>query len=368
MEDENEDAMDMGDTLSEAYDSATEEPTEQARDESGKFTTDTPEAPETAESDEITDDESEVVDLDNEEDDTTEDHETDETEDATSEPVNPPDSWTTEARERFANLDPETQAYIVQREQEQADGVAKLKETFESKAAVADEFSEIVRPYEAQMRAEGATPTQAVQSLLNTAQILRTGSAAQKEAIIRQTAQQFGVELSATEPDSLDEFVDPDVVALKQQVADLTNFITQQQQTNHAEAERGILSEIQEFAEAKDAKGEALRPHYNAVEGDMIPLIASIRSASPRKSNAEVLVEAYDRAIYANPDTRKLVLEGEAKAAEAKRREDAKKAATEAKKTRNVKGSGIRPGGSPKPSAKPSDWEDDLSEAFDKAS
>lgn len=364
MDDEDFVISDMDDTLGEAFDAA-EGPD---RDEAGRFTSGNEEAPETAASEEDTDDESDAPDLDNEDEGDPEGQEADETDDATSEAVEPPDSWTSEARERFANLDPETQAYIVQREQEQAAGVAKLKETFESKAAIADEFTEIVRPYEAQMRAEGATPAQAVQTLLNTAQILRTGSPQQKEAIIRQTAQQFGVNLSAPEPGELDEFADPNVAALQQQVADLTNFITQQMQTTQAETERGIISEVEAFSSAKNDKGEPLRPHYSAVEADMIPLIAAIRGQHPGKSNAEVLSEAYDRAVYANPETRKLVLESEAKAAEAKRLEDAKKAATEAKRTKNLKGTGNRPGGSPKPSAKPADWEDDLSEAYDKAS
>ena len=217
------------------------------------------------------------------------------------------------------------------------------------------------------MRAEGATPQQAVQSLLNTAQILRTGTPQQKEAIIRQTAQRFGVSLGS-EPGESDGPADPNVAALQKQVADLTNFINQNQQQALAQQEQGVLSEIEAFSQATDDKGQPLRPHYSAVEGDMIPLIAAIRSASPGKSNAEVLTEAYDRAVWANPETRKQVQEATAKDAEAKRLQEAKKAATEAKRSKNVKSTGSRPGGQPRPSAKPADWDDDLSEAFDRAS
>lgn len=367
MSEETEDftMADMDDDLGAAFDAATGP----ARDESGKFTsTAAPEAEAAAEDDLDTDDESTADDLDNEDEGNTDDLDADDDGGATSPTVDAPDSWTAEARERFANLDPETQAYIVQREQEQAAGVAKLKEQYESKAAIADEFAEIVRPYEAQMRAEGATPTQAVQNLLNVAQILRTGSPSQKEAIIRQTAQQFGVQLSNEPGESDGGPADPNVAALQKQVADLTHFITQQQQQTVSQQQQGVLTEIQAFSEAKNDKGEPLRPHYSAVENDMIPLIAAIRNASPGKSNAEVLTEAYDRAVWANPETRKLVQESAMKEAEAKRLQEAKKAATDAKRSKNVKGSGSRPGGQPKPSAKPSDWDDDLSEAFDRAS
>lgn len=361
---------DLGETLGEAFDAATDEGP--ARDESGKFTS--KEAPAEAaddvsfEDDMDLDDESTADDLDNEGEGDPDDLELDDDGDATSDTVEAPDSWTAEARERFANLDPDTQAYIVQREQEQAEGVSKLKEQFESKAALADEFTEIVRPYEAQMRAEGATPQQAVQTLLNTAQILRTGTPQQKEAIIRQTAQQFGVNLSSEPGESYDGPADSNVAALQKQVADLTNFIIQQQHQTVEQQQRGVLSEIEQFSEAKNDKGEPLRPHYSAVESDMIPLIASIRSSNPGKSNAEVLTEAYDRAVWANPETRKLVQQASTKEAEAKRLQEAKKAATEAKRSKNVRTKGSRPGGQPKPSAKPSDWEDDLSEAYDRAS
>ena len=371
MAEDTEDFMEgLGDTLGEAYDEATAEAPERPRDEHGKFvSTNADGADDGDEGEEEIAEESAADELDNEDegehaDDDNIDSESTETDEAT-----PPAGWDNELRRAaFASASPELRAEIAAREDEMEKGVTRLKEQYEGKASLADEFSEIVRPYEGQIRAEGATPLQAVQTLLNTAQILRTGSPQQKEAVIRQTAQQFGVNLAHEPGDPSLDGTDPNVAALQKQVADLTNFITQQQQQTVQQQQQGILSEIEAFSAAKDEKGEPLRPHYSAVEGDMIPLIASIRSASPGKSNAEVLTEAYDRAVWANPETRKLSLEAQVKAAEEKRLKDAAEAATKAKKSKNVKSTGTRPGGGVKASVKPSDWDDDLSEAFDRAS
>ncbi len=361
MDDEVDDLSGMEDTMAEAYDEATDESPDQPRDEGGRFSSQDDEpAPEDGDDSEIPAEEAEDPDADNS-DEVAEDTEGEEV------TLEPPGSWTSEAKTMFSEASPELQKYILQRDQEQQEGFVKATEQYEEKSSIADQFIETVRPYEAQMRAEGATPLQAVQTLLNTAHILRTGTQEQKAQIIRQTAQQFGVGLD-NEPGELNEFTDPNVTALQKQVADLTQIINNQQATTAAEAQRGVDSEVTSFADELDKDGNPLRPHFEAVAGELAPIITAIREANPGKSHKEVLDEAYDRAVWANPETRKAEQERIAKAEEAKRLADAKKAATDAKKGKNVSTKGTRPAGKPKSSANPKDWDDDLAEVYDKAS
>ena len=356
--------------LGAAFDSANDDGP--ARDDQGRFSSDNTddEAPE-GDSEEEIPGETDTEDQDGDNADAGEDEaegSEDAAGDATS--VDAPESWTAEAKERFAALDPETQAYIVQREQEQAEGVTKLKSQFEDKVSSADQFAEVVRPYEAEMRAEGATPLQAVQTLLNTAQILRHGTVEQKEAVIRQTAQQYGVNLNPINDEGTDdEFADPRVAALEREITALKSVQTNQDTQNQQAQANAAQAEIETFADAKDDKGDPLRPHFDAVVNDLIPALSAIKQANPAMSNADALQDAYDRAVWANPETRKLEQDRQAKTEEEARTEAARKAATDAKKGKGVKAKGAgQQSGKPKASANPKDWDAGLGDVFDRAS
>jgi len=344
-------------TMDEAFETASEDDT-QPRDDAGRFASASEDAPVEEAPDvdvEDTGDEPESSDDDNIVDDANDDPDPDE--DAASATVDAPDSWTAEARERFSKLDPETQAYIVQREQEQSEGVAKLKTQFEEKATAADQWAELVMPYEGQMRAEGATPHQAVQNLLNVAQVLRTGTAEQKAAILHQTAQQFGVPLN-TEPGS--EPADPNYAALQSEVGQLKSYIQQLEAGRQAEAQQTITGTIESFATARDEKGDARYPHFETVRTHMGALMDA--------GSAETMEDAYEQAVWANPDTRKMEQDRLNKEAEQKRMKEAEKSATNAQKGKNVKPKGTRKAASTKASANPKDWEKGLEEVYDQVS
>ena len=65
-------------------------------------------------------------------------------------------------------------------------------------------------------------------------------------------------------------------------------------------------------------------------------LIPIIRQSNPHASNMELLELAYDRAAWANPNTRQQRMDAQAKTQEQKRSEAAKKAADDAMRAKSI--------------------------------
>ena len=111
-------------------------------------------------------------------------------------------------------------------------------------------------------------------------------------------ANQYGVDVGAVgnDPALEDEYADPEVKALKQQVAQLTGFIQNQQTQQQSQVEASTQSLIDQFAQETDANGNLKHPHFEKVRGVMGTLISS--------NNAKDLNTAYEMAVYADPELR----------------------------------------------------------------
>jgi hypothetical protein len=98
-----------------------------------------------------------------------------------------------------------------------------------------------------------------------------------------------------------DEFADPQVKQLQQQVAQLTGFIQNQQTQQQSYEQASTQSFIDQFAAETDASGNPAHPHFETVRSVMGSLISS--------GNATDLKSAYEAAVYANPELRQAELE-----------------------------------------------------------
>lgn len=256
----------------------------------------------------------------------------------------PPQSWGESVKANWATLPEDVRASILKREADAhkeftaPDGALRLGR----------EIKNIIAPYEAQIRAEGATPAQAVESLLNTAYILRSGTPEQKKALILNTAKQYGVDLGSLQQE--EEYVDPTIAQLKAQVEELKrladpNYI-KSTLTREMESTK-IQSDIAAFA------SDPANVHFETVK----PLMASILNAG----QARDLKEAYDMACMANPTIRSTLEAAKAAEQEAKRKQEvmAKKRAAS-----SVTGSSAVPSNARATNPK-SSVEDDLRAAFD---
>jgi len=255
----------------------------------------------------------------------------------------PPQSWSAEAKAEWAGLSERARAEVLKRETDMHQALTR----HDGELNLGRQLKSAIAPYEAQIRAEGATPIQAVESLLNTAYILRSGTPEQKKALILNTAKQYGVDLGSLPEE---EYVDPTIAQLKAQVEEMRKLADpayiRSTLTKEMESTK-IQSDIAAFA------SDPAHVHFETVK----PLMASILGAGQAKD----LKEAYDMACMANPSIRSTLEAAKNAELEAKRKQDiqAKKRAAS-----SVTGSPATPSNSKATNPK-SSVEDDLRAAFD---
>lgn len=209
-----------------------------------------------------------------------------------------PTSWKGSAQAKWDKVDPEIRAEVHRREQDFHKGLELSKR----EAGLFKELDTVIQPYAAMLRADRTTPQVAIQNLLNTAYLMRTGSPEVKAATLAEIAQAYGVDIGEL-PAAAERLaagtpvVDPQIAELRQQLATVTGSIEEQKQEVARREYAGIEAETRAFA-AKNA-------HYEAVKLDMAALVESGRAAD--------LQDAYDKAIWANPEVRgKLLAEQQA--------------------------------------------------------
>jgi hypothetical protein len=231
----------------------------------------------------------------------------------------PPNGWTAEAKAVWHTLPQAVQEAAIKREQD----VAKFTSTRDEHASFGKEMYQAVQPYLATIKAEGGTPATAVQSLLNTAYVLRTGTPEARRQMLLQTAQQFDIDLGipAAKPNGQAANTPPELTALQREVAELKGLLSQRDQATQQQLQTEIQSELEAFA------ADPKHPHYSEVKAHMAALL--------REGVAKDLQDAYDQAVWARPDTR-ATLEAQRRAEEEQKRRTEAKAKAEAAKRRNV--------------------------------
>lgn len=229
-------------------------------------------------------------------------------------PVEPeltaPNGWSAEAKAKWGELAPEIQAAVTQREQDAHKRISKHDET----RNFGESMQRVIQPYLAQIQAEGGTPETAIQSLLNTAYLLRSGTPEQKRALILQTAQQFGVDLSDTEMPQ----VSPEITALRNEFNQLRGHITTREQNERQNLQDEINQEVEAFA------SDPANVHYEKVKAHMAALLT--------QGAATDLKDAYDQACWSQPDIRATLLAQQSAEEEQKRKDDAKAKAEAARR------------------------------------
>jgi hypothetical protein len=224
-----------------------------------------------------------------------------------------PQSWSATEKTHWDKIPAEIQAVIARREEEAHRGITTLGQD----AAFGKQLKDVISPYLPIIRAEGGTEAGAVRDLLQTAYILRTANPEQKVGLFRQLAGQFGVDLAVAAQGAPQ--VNPEVQALRQELAQIKGVIGGAQQQQHQQVQGQAQAIIDAFA--ADPKNE----FYEQVKPTMAHLLVG--------GVAKDMQEAYDMACHANPDVRSTILtrqtaEAEAKrAAEARAKADAKRRA-----------------------------------------
>lgn len=234
--------------------------------------------------------------------------------------------------EAFAQATPAVQAAFIRRSEEMHRGFEQHRE----KAQFGDAMIQVMQPHMQTFQQLGVQPSEAVGKLLQADHALRYGSPAQKTQFLTQIARDYGVDLgqaqefAASQPQQ-----NPEVDMLRNQVAQMNNWIEQNKQAQEWQQREALNSEIQQFASKPESK------FFEEVRSEMAGLLQA--------GLAPNLEKAYEMAIYANPVVRAKVIAEQQATAEQNRIAEANRKAKDARQAAavNVSRKGTLPASKP---------------------
>lgn len=236
--------------------------------------------------------------------------------------IEAPQHWAAADKELFGKLPPDGQKFLLDRHKAMEGDYTRNMQAIAPLRKAAEQW----QPYLQQI---GASPEQAFQALIGAEYALRTGTPEQKQQALRQLAADYEITLDQAAQPAVDEYQDPQVVALNQKLAQLEAWknsreqAEQQYQRQQQERQQQTLqSTIASFATEKTDAGTPAHPHYEVVRETMAALIGS--------GQAPDLKTAYDMAVWARPDLRQQLLSAQQDAAVKKAAEEAKARAQKA--------------------------------------
>jgi hypothetical protein len=206
-----------------------------------------------------------------------------------------PKTWTKEALAKWSTIDPVVQAEITKREGDFLKGIGMYKEA----AELGSRYDKVVEPYKPILAAENVDPVGLFQSFAANHYLLSRGTSEQKLQVCANLVKGYGIDLNALITHIGEDAVapaDPEVAALRQEIDALKQGIDAQRSDAMTVAQTRIQQEVDAFA-----ADTAAHPYFNEVINDMMALM--------KAGSAQSLQEAYEKAVFANPETRQKEIE-----------------------------------------------------------
>ena len=245
--------------------------------------------------------------------------------------VVPPEHWSKQDQTAFMSMDDSGREFALRLETNAHKGIEEKSKELKQFRDAFEPFKHLVPP--------GVSEAQVIQQLLNAQSVLQNNPVEG----LKWLARSYGVDekqLSATDktvPDA-DEYIDPEVRKLKEEVTQLKNHAGNQLLTAENNRKQAIFAEISQFKDAVDENDNVEHPHFSAVQGVMAGLLQSGRVTD--------MDAAYKQAVWAVPEYRDSVIETKAKEQADKLAADNTEAAgkaVKAAKTVNGRGSSPKP-------------------------
>ncbi len=226
--------------------------------------------------------------------------------------VKAPEGWKPELKAKFGELPPEVQAEVARREADFHRALTKQDE----ERAFGRKVNEMATPYLPTIRAEGATVEKAFQDYLQTAHVLRSGTDQQKAQSIAAVMSQFRVDPNAllsilqggnvqTANGLQQAQFNPAIESLQQRLDRIEREQQDREQQRQLQETQSLTSQIEDF------KSKPGHEHFEQVRELMGVLLESGKAAD--------LEDAYNRAIYADPEIRSSLLTAQSQEQSGKR-------------------------------------------------
>ena len=191
---------------------------------------------------------------------------------------NPFSAWKKEAQSALSQLPPETQEYIIEREQQFHKGIQSYKNDAMFGRSVFNE----VKPYLEEIEKQGLTIEKTVAHLLKAEKMLRQGSQEEKAMAFVALAHDYGIDINHMASVNFN----PKEHQIQRQIAQQQMMLEQLSQSRQAEQEAQLGQTIEQFAQTRE--------HFDEVRETMADLL--------EKGFASDLDDAYNKAIRLNDD------------------------------------------------------------------
>ena len=223
-----------------------------------------------------------------------------------------PASWKPAAKAQWAGLPEPIRAEIYRRESDYMHGSKLLRDN----ADFGQTIRSTVEPYRMLIESEGGTPEKAISELLRTAALLRTGTQQQKLQALLATDRQFNIGLTqAIEQDVIARMNGQQPQTPTQQATfqdpRVDQILTNLQQQERARAQQDEATRNAATERFMTALGDDGHPRYPFVDNvlqDMLPRVSQLRQTNPSLTHEQILERAYDEAVWANPETRAVLI------------------------------------------------------------
>jgi hypothetical protein len=270
----------------------------------------------------------------------------------------PPKAWKAATRAHWAALPPEIKAEVTRRESEMARVFGENAQARE----LHKNFNEVIRPYEARIRATGNTPLNAINELFKADHILSFAPMHQRAKLMAVLIKDYGIDIKALDSAIAGE-PEADPVAtrveqiVRQQLGPFQEYVNRQQQVDNFR-EQALQAEA---IKSVTSMGEDPKyPHFEQVRMDMADLV----DLFAKRGVYLTPDQAYSRAVAMNPE---LAAQAAAQQQGEQQRQNARRANGRAHRALSASSSvSSSPSGTPRPgSSDRTSLRDTLEAAFD---
>lgn len=206
-----------------------------------------------------------------------------------------PTHWAPEDREAFNELDEKGRKLYLKRYKQQEAGFTKKSQGLAEERRIAENFKKVMATHEEHLKNIGVDPFMAVDKLLATEKLFRTGTPSQKADAFQKLARDYGINLNLPQQQYVaEQTFDPQTLALYQKVHTLEQHQQFLEQERVKRETHSLTSQIDSFQKAVDDKGEPKYPHFETLRMDMSEIL--------QKGMASGLEDAYNKAVRLNDD------------------------------------------------------------------
>lgn len=215
----------------------------------------------------------------------------------------PPYSFNKFDKEEFGKLTPDMQKIVARRMHEMESGLSREISQTREKTRFADSVDQLMEPYKEMLAVSGKDKISGLQHLL----ALNDFAHSKPQEYIQWAAAQLGVNLGsgghpAVEQQQQGGYVDPQIHSLQEQVATLSQYLQQQENSRIQEINSHAGSAVSNFINATDAHGNLKHPYVEQLSPTMKLFLENDHTGKM------TLEEAYERALYSDPHTRDTIL------------------------------------------------------------